>query len=450
MSLLSVIIPSYNRADLVDQTLRSLVQQSTTDFQTILVDHGSIDHTGEIYLKYKDQLQLTYYKIERHAYSPGEPRDFGIRQAETPLILFLDSGTIVPSWYVSAHLAFHASHPGSVGIGLQYRNDEASRDFVLWENLDQARPEFKAAQFSDAREGFDLENSVLPWLYGWTANFSLPREAYFLSGGFDLELNGWGFEDVDLTYRILKYGFKIAFVEEGWSLEVPQHRDAPEGRMASGRKNMGQCYEKQRGLGLEAVCLSITLLTNALQEYKSLPTTDVVAFNARVRAKMRSERPHESQEHLFRYLAAVGQEISTWPAIPSEVRTQVTGPTLVVGGTAQDAEWADYVTLLDDSKISTPSIWSCCGILLPLPDQALGTVVVTDIWKKLDWSISYPFGISSPSLLEFLISEIRRTATQAIFLDSESIPQGVSMETLAGLCQKHDLPFKVLSPVYAN
>jgi hypothetical protein len=449
MSLLSVIIPSYNRAALVEQTLQSLVKQSNADFQTIVVDHGSTDNTAEICQKFKGQLQITYYKIERHAYSPGEPRDFGVSRAETPLILFLDSGTIVPSWYITAHLVFHKLHPGYVGIGLQYRNDDAG-DFKVWENIDLAQPEFAKAQFIDGREGFDLGNSVMPWLYGWTANLSLPREAYILAGGFDLDLKGWGFEDVDLCYRIYKRGFKHDFVEDGWSLEVPQPRESVENRMENGQKNMRSCYEKQQGLGLEIVLLASLLLRTAVMKYKSLPTTDLRALQARMKEKMRAARPHASQEEIFRYLTTIGQEIATWPAIPAELRAQFTGPTLLVGGTLQDAEWCDYVTLLDDRKISTPSLWSCCGIILPLADQTLGTVVVSDIWKKLDWSVTYDFGLPSLSLLDVLISEIRRTAKQAFFLDSQPIPFGASVETLSSLCQKHDLPFKILSPEYAS
>jgi hypothetical protein len=443
MPLLSIIIPSYNRATLVDQTLHSLARQSNTDFQTILVDHGSTDNTEEIYQKYRDQLQITYYKIERHAYSAGEPRDFGVRQAETPLILFLDSGTIVPSWYVTAHFDFHRLHPGYIGVGLQYRNDDIG-EFALWENIDLALPEFKEAQFIDEREGIDLEEAGMPWLQGWTANLSLPREAYFSAGGFDLDLRGWGFEDVDLCYRVFKQGLKMAFVEEGWSLEVPQPRENIESRMANDQENSRQCYSKQQGLGLEVVCLNAMLLRSALHKYTSqLSITDREALRARIKEKIRTAKPHASREDLFFYLTALGQEIATWPAIPAEMHTQFTGPTLLVGGTPQDAEWCDYVTLLDDRKISTPSLWSCCGVLIPLPDQALETVVVSDVWKKLGWSILYPFGVQSKSLLEVLISEIGRAAKQAIFIHSSSV-SGASVETLENLCHAYQLSYRIV------
>lgn len=443
MLQLTVIIPSHNRAELVDQTLKSLAKQSYTDFQIILVDHGSTDHTEEIYRKYKDRLHIDYYKIERDGYSAGTPRHFGVQKATTPLILFLDSGTIVPSWFISAHLAFHESHSGYVGVGMQYRNDYVGSDFPLWENLDLALPEFEKAQFVEVREGIDLERSCMPWLYGWTCDLSMPREAYVVSGGFDLELRGWGFDDVNLCYKIAKHGYKFAFVEEGWTLEIPQERNDMVSLTASGQKHTWECYYKQQGLGLEVICLSMRLLNVALRKYEALPTTDVAAFRERIKEKMRTAKPHESHEKLFRFLTEVKQEVATWPAVPAEAREGMTGPTLLVGGTPQDAEWYDHVTLIDDRVISTPSLWSCCGIVIPLPDQALGTVVVSDVWKKLGWSVLYPFGIPSTPLLEVLLSEIKRTARQAVFVHTSSI-SGDSVEALENLCRTYNLEYKIV------
>ena len=126
---MSVIIPSYNRASLLDQLLQSLTQQSCPDFHTIVVDHGSTESTAEVAQKYKQRLQLSYYPIAHDDYAPSVPRDVGARKADTPLIAFLDSGMVFPSWYVEAHLAFHHLHCHHVGLGLQHKLNAQDRDF---------------------------------------------------------------------------------------------------------------------------------------------------------------------------------------------------------------------------------------------------------------------------------------------------------------------------------
>src|SRR5579875_622850 len=99
---LSVIIPTHNRADLLDKTLHSLTYQSKTDFPIILVDHGSTDDTEAVYRKYKDKLRVSYYKIPREGYAPAVARDFGVKKIETPLLVFLDCGTVVPKSLATA------------------------------------------------------------------------------------------------------------------------------------------------------------------------------------------------------------------------------------------------------------------------------------------------------------------------------------------------------------
>ncbi len=81
---LTMIIPSYNRASLLDQLLQSLTHQSCPDFHTIVVDHGSTDSTAEVAQKYMQRLQLSYYQIAHDDYAPGVPRDVGAQKGRHP------------------------------------------------------------------------------------------------------------------------------------------------------------------------------------------------------------------------------------------------------------------------------------------------------------------------------------------------------------------------------
>lgn len=462
---LSVIIPTYNRAALLDKTLHSLTQQTRTDFQTILVDHGSIDNTEEIYGKYKDILPISYYKIARKAdeYAPAVPRDFGIRKAETPFIASLDDGMILSSHYVEAHTEFHRRHSNHVGIGLQYElsarpgspQEDVGEDiisFLSQTDIDKARTALKEkVQLQDKREGVDLQDSHFPWSFAWTANISFPKEAYLAVGGFNLGLSGWGFEDVDLCYRISKHGLRFSFVEGGWGIELPQPRKAVPERMENHQKNMRECYGKQRSLAYESMLLRDLLLRKAVARYRALPTTDQSSVTPSFVHEQIGARFTQQGEEIFQYLTELGQDSATLPAIPERVRAQIPRPALLIGGTRRDAGQYDYVALADESVVSTPSTWSCSSVLIPLPDQSLETVVVSQIWPRLGWALHYPFGESGMdgvSLLEVLISEIKRTARRVVFIDGPSASQagkGPSIETLVSLCHTYGLPFQIVS-----
>ena len=450
---LSIIIPSYNRASQVDKTLQSLTRQSRQDFQVILVDHGSNDNTEEVAARYKDRLHLAYYKIGREdeRFSAAVPRIVGVGKADTPIVAFIDTGMILPAQYVDAHIVFHQQHPNYVGIGLQHGLDlqflESGEDMGAFlnktEDLDLASEVLTNAQLRDRREAANLATSNVPWFYGWTANLSMSRDAYQAAGGFDLELKGWGFEDVDLCYRLSKRGQKFAFVENGWGIELPQPRKPMKERLVTHLQNMLQCFSAQKSLALETLILRQMLLQRAAAAYMALPTTDKATGGATIHNRMRSDFGQQAEE-IFDVLSELGQINTTLPAItlPADVQAQFVEPTLFIGGTNREAETYNYVTIGDESVISTPSIWSCCGILIPQPDQALGTVVVSDIWKKCDWSHDYPFGMRSSLLLEVLVSEIARTAKEAIFLHSSSVT-GLSIELLENLCRAHNLPYRI-------
>lgn len=450
---LTVIIPSYNRASLLDKTLLSLTHQSSVDFQVLVVDHASTDNTEEIALKYQSSLPLSYHKIARSGYSPGEPRDFGIREAKTPFIAFIDSGTIVPSCYVEAHLEFHHSHANYVGIGLQYRKDsddgksfdEELASFLSQTDIDKAYSWLQKMQMQDERAEIKLEESGIPWYFGWTANLSISREACLAVGGFDLDLRGWGFEDVDLCHRLARSGFKFAFVEHGWSIEIPQPRQAVRERLESNQKNMLLCYLKQRSLGLEALLLSEKLVRKAAQKFIALgtiPPDQLATLGQQMASHFRFV---DYAEDIYRFLAQVGLEKQTLPGLRDKLSLPSGDSCLLIGGSARDVETWGYVTTIDDTLVSTSSLWSCAGILLPLADNSLDSVIVAPLWKKLDWAISYPFNLPRVSLLEFLILEISRVARQAIFLTCEAADlTDPSITLLEDLCSRHHLTFELV------
>lgn len=87
---ISVIIPTYNRADMLVYALESLKKQSFHDFEVIIVDDGSTDRSKEIISMYEQSLKMKYLSLV-HSGNIARLRNQGILHAEGEYLAFLDS-----------------------------------------------------------------------------------------------------------------------------------------------------------------------------------------------------------------------------------------------------------------------------------------------------------------------------------------------------------------------
>jgi len=87
----SIIVPTYNRADLIKKTLDSLLAQQYEHYEIIVVDDGSTDNTEEIVGAIKDP-RITYYK--KNNAERAAARNFGAAKAKGDFVNFFDSDDI--------------------------------------------------------------------------------------------------------------------------------------------------------------------------------------------------------------------------------------------------------------------------------------------------------------------------------------------------------------------
>jgi len=87
-SFISVIVPTYNRADLISETIESILDQTYKNFELIIVDDGSTDNTEEVIRKFKDN-RIKYIKTDNWG-APARPRNIGIKKAKGEYIAFCD------------------------------------------------------------------------------------------------------------------------------------------------------------------------------------------------------------------------------------------------------------------------------------------------------------------------------------------------------------------------
>jgi len=90
--LVSVIIPTYNRAEVLLATLTSLVAQNYSNIEVIVVDDGSDDGTEQAVMDFKEisSLSLKYIKQEKRGYGLARARNRGVVVSNGDILVFLD------------------------------------------------------------------------------------------------------------------------------------------------------------------------------------------------------------------------------------------------------------------------------------------------------------------------------------------------------------------------
>ena len=93
MPFFTVIIPVYNKEEFIENTIKSVLQQSFSDFELILVNDGSTDNS-EVQIQQFSDNRITFYTKENGGASSA--RNFGLEKAKAKFITFLDADDY---WY---------------------------------------------------------------------------------------------------------------------------------------------------------------------------------------------------------------------------------------------------------------------------------------------------------------------------------------------------------------
>jgi glycosyltransferase involved in cell wall biosynthesis len=89
MPVFSIVIPTFNRADKVGRALKSVLSQSFSDFEVLVMDDGSTDNTAEVVESFSDSR--IKYEWGKNFGGPAAPRNRGLQLAQGKYIAFLDS-----------------------------------------------------------------------------------------------------------------------------------------------------------------------------------------------------------------------------------------------------------------------------------------------------------------------------------------------------------------------
>lgn len=119
--MLSVICPTYNRADRIQNAIRSIIDQTYTDWELIIVDDGSTDHTQRIVRDFAHP-HIKYFPIP-HQNNISKVRNIGADLAKGEIIVVQDSDDLsFPDRLEEIHKCFESTAADVVYHGVYLRN----------------------------------------------------------------------------------------------------------------------------------------------------------------------------------------------------------------------------------------------------------------------------------------------------------------------------------------
>ena len=197
--VVSVVIPTYNRAHLVGRAIQSVLRQTYSDFELIVVDDGSTDNTVEVVEAYQDP-RIRLIRLARN-YGVSRARNEGIQAARGEWVAFLDNDD---EWL-----------PRKLELQMaRFRETDDPRITVVYGRGYRRYGESAELKLPPPRVFF--EGDVFDHLLGsWSpgaSGFVVRRSSLLGVGGFDEELAGS--EDWDLWLRLAKAGHHFAAVRE--------------------------------------------------------------------------------------------------------------------------------------------------------------------------------------------------------------------------------------------
>lgn len=219
--MVSVIIPVYNRKDLLKLTLESIEYCDSLEKDIIIIDDGSKEDIKEFLLTNFTQLKYTYIKTPNQGATAA--RNLGIQMAKSEYLVFLDSDDLIEPNFFSKRYSFLKTHPqldAVYGPWDHVTANSSTTDFTIIPRMRDY------PSYVEGQEHLILKNL----LGGWYINqCTIMWKKSFIEkiGGFNnsLKIN----QDVELIFRALMNDVKIS----GANLPKTLYRDHNEIRVGN-------------------------------------------------------------------------------------------------------------------------------------------------------------------------------------------------------------------------
>ena len=194
--MISVIIPLYNKEKIVDKCINAVLIQDYSDFELIIVDDGSTDESANIVSKINDNRIRFFSKTNGGV---SDARNFGLQQAKSDNIFFLDADDIIM--------------PNCLSIfsDLMLKYDDA---FIYHCNFIIESNNYKRKYCSRTIEGVVINPQKSIWngeIFPRTGAMIIKKKCFENVGLFSTKISK--FEDLELILKLLRL-YKIVYSPE--------------------------------------------------------------------------------------------------------------------------------------------------------------------------------------------------------------------------------------------
>jgi glycosyltransferase involved in cell wall biosynthesis len=203
---LTIIIPTYNRKDILRKTLAAYCSQSAPEeiLEILVVDDGSTDGTDSVVAQSNEASPIPIRYLHQENRGQASARNHGIREARGEIVLFGDDDIIPSGNLVSEHLGWHRNYPeASVGVlgHVSWSPEVHPTPFMKW--LALAGPQ---GHYHSLSPGMQVDAG-----YFYSQNISLKVEFLRKNGTFDEDFRTYGYEDNELGYRLIRRGLRLLY-----------------------------------------------------------------------------------------------------------------------------------------------------------------------------------------------------------------------------------------------
>ena len=197
----SIIIPVFNRPDEVNELLKSLTLQSDHDFEVVIVEDGSTIPCEDICKKYAEQLNIKY--LFKPNSGRSETRNYGMERASGNYFIIYDSDCIIPPHYFETVRKFLSENYVDCYGGPDNADDTFSD---MQKAINYSMTSFFTT--GGIRGGTKNTEKFTPRSF----NMGIAKEVFEKVGGYKNMIG----EDIDLSIRIKKAGFKTTLLKEAY------------------------------------------------------------------------------------------------------------------------------------------------------------------------------------------------------------------------------------------
>ncbi|MBV9496646.1 MAG: glycosyltransferase [Acidobacteria bacterium] len=196
----SVVIPTYNRLDMLLRVLDALErQEGAPEYEVIVIDDGSKDATAQTVV----QRKSITFRTQQNA-GPGRARNHGVTLAKGQFVVFIGDDTVPEPRFLAEHARVHRE-----------TNDDplvAVLGYTGWPKRERVTAFMDYINDYGLQFGYKLivHGATVPFNFFYTSNISIDR-ALLAAQPFDSGFPAAAWEDIELAYRLDKQGLKIRY-----------------------------------------------------------------------------------------------------------------------------------------------------------------------------------------------------------------------------------------------